>query len=122
MNIQDIMQITLSKSLQSLGFERHLTYAVFTYDKNGIMINNLNHEAWHGHAVFRHDYYFNSNNELKAINYVSPIIKNPTWLDVAILANTAIIATKDYNHNWFEGLEPIKFDKGISFFNILLGS
>lgn len=45
-------------------------------------------------------------------DYLSEPVTNPTWLDLAILADEAIVATGDYHHQFFEGVAPN--GKGIS--------
>lgn len=37
-------------------------------------------------------------------DYVSEPVTNPTWLELAILADAAIKRTGDYHHSFFEGV------------------
>jgi len=43
----------------------------------------------------------------EGLDYRSEIKTNPTWLDVAVLADAAIRCTGDYHHSFFEGIRPV---------------
>jgi hypothetical protein len=55
-------------------------------------------------------------------DYVSPVLDNPTWLQLCELANDAIARTKDYRHIFFEGVRKLRTLNGIQSYYFHLGS
>ena len=41
-------------------------------------------------------------------DYMSPLLRNPTWLDLCIMANEMIQTTGDYHHIYLEGITTTK--------------
>ena len=77
-------------------------YEAFPSDKGGLPINNLNSVAVKGKAVFESQKFIFSDGIFvdSKINYSSPVIENPTWLEVAKIANEVII-TADWKDRIF---------------------
>ena len=81
----------------SLSLEPCLVrYNAYKIDMNGVPINNLFEIAIHGTVqicTFRGD-------------YISDLLCNPTWLDIAKAANDMIIKTKSKNI-YLEGIQMV---------------
>ena len=83
------------KALEEILGKRTVFYSV---DKP------MDEVAVEGKAVFimRNDEFWG-----EGIDYRSEIKTNPTWLDVAVLADAAIRCTGDYHHSFLEGIYPV---------------
>ena len=55
-------------------------------------------------------------------DYVSDVLANPTWLEVAVCANAAIRRTRDRHHVFLEGLEYCGDEGGVPVYEIVMGS
>jgi len=44
------------------------------------------------------------NDEDECSDYESPVVENPTWLDIAAMFNKAIHQTGDFHHCFLEGV------------------
>jgi hypothetical protein len=55
-------------------------------------------------------------------SYLSPVVENPTWLQVAIIANDAICATESHHHVFLEGISLVKRVKDGAVYALLFGS
>jgi hypothetical protein len=57
-------------------------------------------------------------------DYRSVVVENPTWLDLAVLADEAIRATGDYHHSFFEGIRFYneKTVDGVNIYRFVMGS
>lgn len=56
-------------------------------------------------------------------NYVSPVVKNPTWWDVLYYANEMIKTTGDYNHVFLEDINHIETNEnGVKICELQMGS
>jgi hypothetical protein len=58
----------------------------------------------------------------KSKPYKSPVVENPTWLDLTVFANDAIATTKDTHHSFFEGVEKVKEEDGVTYYELVFGS
>ena len=57
-------------------------------------------------------------------DYESPVVENPTWLELAVFADEAIKSTQDFHHSFFEGIRP-KTDEtvnGVKIYQFIMGS
>ena len=56
-------------------------------------------------------------------DYRSEVVENPTWLDLAVLADAAIRTTGDYHHSFFEGIRYRKDEKyDVEVYHFIMGS
>jgi len=85
------------------GEECFVYYSVYNME-NGLPVNNLHEVAVEGKVIFtqNHDGFWGA-----GISYQSDVIENPTWLDVAVLANEMIKIVGDYHHIFLEGVSPV---------------
>ena len=86
-------------------------YSAYDNDvENDIPIDNLDEIPHKGTFVVVSDYEscwdYTGYGEL----YISEPVTDPTWLELAILANESIHVTGDYHHIFFESVEVV--DKG----------
>ena len=81
-----------------------ISYSAYETDDDGIPIDNLDETAVHGTVRFyqRHNPFWDVNGE--GADYLSSEVTNPTWLQVAKLANEMINITGDEHHVFLEGI------------------
>ena len=78
--------------------------AQYEADERSFPVNNLNQIPLVGEIQFhaRHDPFWGSGR-----SYQSAVVKSPTWLEIALLANDMIKATGDYHHQFLEGVKVV---------------
>lgn len=83
-----------------------VVYSAYKTDAEGLPINNLNDVAIQGTVVLIQGY-----DDFWGIgggkDYKSEPITNPTWLQLAVLANASILTTGDYHHVFLEGVHEV---------------
>lgn len=94
-------------------------YAAFDYDEEGYVLNDLGRTAIDGKVVVRakHDEFWG-----KGKDYESKPVANPTWLDLAVLADEQIKTTGDYSHIFFEDVIVKEEKDGIKYVQLFMGS
>ena len=101
-NMYDLLSEYLDKRLkEKIKGKVYVSYSNFGKDKKGIPINNIDNIAVNGTIKIykKHDPYCE-----KSTDYESEPIKNPTWLDIAKLANNMIKITGNKQHIFLEGI------------------
>ena len=97
-------------------------YSAYESDEDDNPIDNLDEVAIKGQAIIvleADDFYGGKS----SVEYRSPILRNPTWLDLALIANDAILAVNDHHHVFLEGvIKSKKRDKGIAIYHLSMGS
>lgn len=97
-------------------------YSAYKSDKDDEPIYNLDKVAVKGKAVFvrEGDEFWGGK---KALDYKSAVVENPTWLQLAVIADEAIRITRDEHHVFFEGIENTKKKMdGIKVYELIMGS
>lgn len=83
---------------------------------------NMNDIAFEGKGVLeeKYDEFWSD----KGRDYRSPVVENPTWLEVALLADEMIRTTGDYHHSFLEGIRFFeeKTVDGVSIYRFVMGS
>lgn len=82
----------------------YVIYSAYESDEDDDPIDNLDEVAVKGKCVFfapQETFYGGE----KSRSYVSPIMENPTWLQLCVLANAMIRRTRDGHHVFLEGVE-----------------
>ena len=105
-NIYDSLSQYSDKRLkEKIKGKVYVRYSNFGKDKKGIPINNIEDIAVNGTIKIyqKHDPFWG-----KGTDYESKPIKNPTWLDIAKLANDMIKITGDKQHIFLEGIRKYK--------------
>jgi hypothetical protein len=105
-------------------------YKTKTVNNEDIPINNLGKVAIKGKCVL-----FSDKDEFyggpKSKRYLSEWLENPTWLQIAVCANTMIRITRDEHHVFLEGVTKAdksvvsKFDdeyKSVPVYEFIMGS
>lgn len=82
-----------------------VAYSAYMEDERGLPVDNLDEVFAEG--IFRvcvpgDDFFGNGE------PYVSNLISNPTWMDLAVLANESIPVTGDTHHIFFENAEVVE--------------
>ena len=100
-----------NETIESMLGDREVFYSV---DKP------MNEVAIEGKAILVSDY---DNFWGEGGNYRSDVVENPTWLDLALLADTAIRTTGDTHHQFFENIREVGEDTdGVSVYRFIMGS
>jgi len=104
---------------QNIENECLVRYSAYELDKNELPVNNLSQVAIEGKVIViqKHDPFWGKGGDFK-----SKIYTNPTWLDLAIIANEMIIVTGDHHHKYLEDFEVIKIENEIKFVELFMGS
>ena len=106
----------------------YLRYANYdTVEKEGVerIIDNLDEIAVKGYVRFeseRNDFFGGP----KSKDYRSKILKNPTWLEVAVYCEKKIRKTRDYHHCFLEAIKFLRTEKikgkEVQIFDFSMGS
>lgn len=126
-------------------------YGVNKYDDDGMLIDNLDEIAIKGKVYFfqKYENVWQEQGEEppgkepigiaisktdpqaeieihmyigKGKDYISQLVENPTWLEVAQLADDMIQITGDYHHVYLEGIEVIEEKDGVKKAIFCMGS
>ena len=115
------MEKRVDEAVKKNGQKPYVIYSAYKHDEDGIPIDNLDEIAVEGNCVFIEsgDTFFGDGSR-----YESDVFYNPTWLDIAVLANEMIIATGDKHHVFFEGINHTGREQGagINKINFIMGS
>lgn len=94
-------------------YRNYLSYSAY-YNEDGEYCDNLDQVAVEGKVQFIEE--CAGHNEMGFAfgnipydtrkRYVSPVMENPTWLEVALLANDMINCTGDNHHIYLEDIRP----------------
>jgi hypothetical protein len=82
--------------------ERRVKYAVYEWDENYLPIDNLDNIAEHGRVYFEENP--TEDPDFPKPVWRSKILENPTWLQLAILANEMMITCGYEEHVYLEGV------------------
>lgn len=96
----DPMHEKVRKAIEANGQECIVIYSAYS-SKDDIPVDNLDTIAMQGNCVFvdsGDDFFGNGE------SYESDVFYNPTWLDVAVIANEMILKTGDKHHCFLEGI------------------
>ena len=76
------------------------------YEGDMAAIDNLDDIAIKGRCQITKssDHFWSEGN---SEDFVSPMLNNPTWLEVSVLFDEAIHKTKDFHHQFLEGVRKI---------------
>lgn len=104
------------------GAKINLCYSCYKTDDRDVPIDNLDEVAIEGKAIITQLSNYKDDEE-DHDDYESPIVENPTWLDVCVLFNQAIPLTGDYHHSFLEGVYKTKEEKdGVPIYRFSTGS
>jgi hypothetical protein len=108
----------LARVASRLGDKPVVLYSAYR-TRDDLPIDNLDEIAIHGKVQFHaeHDPFWGHGN-----HYTSAIIDSPTWLDVAVLGNQMIKTTRDFHHQFLEGVRVVNECNGVKHAKFLMGS
>ena len=97
------------------GLQNFVIYSAYDDDENELPIDNLDEVVFEGTCIVvgEYDEFWDGRGvgligdpigERKGQAYCSKSIHNPTWLDIAVLANESIICTNDLHHVFLESV------------------
>jgi hypothetical protein len=123
MKISDIVDDAIAKAYQSKeGFARKLKlgnleskiiYSAWDCEGEAVPQNNLDEIPHRGTFVVIADYDSFWDSAGSGEMYISEPVTDPTWLELAILANEAMHVTGDFHHCFFESVDVIDDGKAL---------
>tara|TARA_B100000614_G_scaffold240497_1_gene240913 strand:+ start:372 stop:800 length:429 start_codon:yes stop_codon:yes gene_type:complete len=121
---EDVERDRLSVAIQArveevIGSDCIVKFAAFKTDSQGMPVDNLDKKAATGSVCFTqdHDPFWG-----KGTNYRSAALSNPTWMEVAVIANEMITVTGDKHHCYLEGVTRLRREAGIDILELDMGS
>ena len=108
---QDAMMARVAAAVRG---ECLVVYDAYRYDDENLPVDNLDEIAVHGRCKLI-DYF-------GEVCYVSDVVENPTWLQVAVLANDMIHAAGETDHVFLEGIDPRGWEDGVAVYEFSMGS
>jgi hypothetical protein len=117
--IMDSFDERIRKALK--GKKQYVIYSAYSYHQDMMPIDNLEDIAFHGkiQIVHKHDRNWDDEN---TGDWVSPILLNPTWLDLCVAANSMIKHCGDTHHIFLEKLELTHLKSGVQIAKFWMGS
>lgn len=94
-------------------------FSAYHEDKRGMPVNNLHEVVLQGRVIVfaMHDPFWG-----KGKHFRSEKLRNPTWLDLARVANQMIHVTGDHHHIYLEDYAVVHEQDGIRYIKLLMGS
>lgn len=114
---------TMNSAIEdAIGGRAIVFYSAYKTSKStGDPLNNLNQVAIRGKVILAAPYDDFWGEDGKA--YQSEVVEDPTWLEVAVLADAMIRTTKDTHHSFLEGVFPTKKKiDGVKVYEFSMGS
>jgi len=104
------------------GEKMYVSYSAYKTSKTtDNPLNNLKQVAVSGKVMViqEHDEFWGEGK-----TYQSKVLENPTWLDLAVVANEMIQVTGDYHHIFLEAVAPrkTKTPRGVKIYKFVMGS
>ena len=87
-----------------IGSVPSVYYSAYVTDSCGVPVNNLDDIAIKGNVKFVQEYEPFWDEEGNGKKYESKEMKDPTWIDVTVLADEMIRTTGDKYHMFLEGV------------------
>jgi len=103
MELDDAIQARVKAAL---GDDVRVIYEAYDYDDEDLPVDNLDQQAHKGRIRFV------AEDPNDGETFESETLENPTWLDVARVANQMLIALNDHHHVYLEGFDIVKRPKG----------
>jgi len=107
---------------EAIGGKALVYYSAYKTSKTtGLQLNNLSQQAISGKVILRQQFEDFWGGEGK--DYQSHVVTDPTWLDIAVLADVMIHTTNDRHHIFLEGVAPTN-EKigGVKVYEFVMGS
>jgi hypothetical protein len=107
------------------GDAMHVYYSAYDESKaTELPLNNLKKVAIRGKVIVIQEYDDFWDVTGNGESYNSEVLENPSYLELAVLANKMILVTGDQHHNFFEGVSATKRKNrnGVKIYRFAMGS
>lgn len=104
----DAINERVDEYVKSHGAESvHVHYSNYKMDERDVPVDNLDEIAVKGKVIFKasSDEFFGGD---ESSDYESPVLENPTWLELCRHFNDMMLTTGDFHHCFFEGVYSAK--------------
>jgi hypothetical protein len=98
-----------------------VNHSAFEMDADDLPIDNLDAVAFRGKirlVAYRDEFFGGASSR----DWESPVLEDPTWLDLCVQANAMILATNDRHHRFLEGIDVIGRDGEVTVAELSMGS
>lgn len=104
---------------EAVGSGCVVRFAAYRIDARGMPIDNLDEIAVPGLVQFvqEHDPFWG-----RGADYRSSTLSDPTWLEVAVIANEMIGVTGDRQHRFLEGVTRLRMENEVDVVELDMGS
>jgi hypothetical protein len=124
--VRDRMDKKIETAIKKSGQKKvFVIYSAYDEDESDNPIDNLNEIAVKGKVVLVGDADEFWGGET-SLDYCSPVLENPTWLEVCVHANRMIQTVRDEHHVFLEGLDKkrrkVKRTDGVTEYEFSMGS
>jgi len=117
----EAMCTKIREAIGQPGLKRVVEYSCYKSSAIRLPIDNLDEVAFKGKIMFR-DKPVEPWSEEGAEDYVSRVLTDPTWLEMAVIANEMIHTIKNFRHVFFEGFEIVGEENGVKVADFMMGS
>ena len=122
--VRNEMDRKIAEAITAAGHKKYrVVYEAFETDEHDCPIDNLDQVAVQGPCRFVAPINFNWGGH-KSKAYRSPVLHDPTWLQVCVCANAMIKRTRDTHHVFLESIERLSTtdDDGVPHYRFWMGS
>jgi hypothetical protein len=116
-NFKQSNQVFKERLAKEIEGPVHVYYSAYQVLEDETCVDNLDQVAVTGRCQFVDD-----DLEESETTYTSRVVENPTWLQVAILANEMIRVREVVDHIFLEGVHEANMANGIKTMNFIMGS
>ena len=104
----------------SIGPKCAVYFSAYTLDSDQVPVDNLDEVPITGKLLVRGSRRVRGSQRSR--DYESSILENPSWLDLCGIANDQIIATRDREHRYLEGIEVVENNGDVQLTAFRLGA
>jgi hypothetical protein len=98
-----------------------VVFSAYKFDADKVPIDNLDDAPISGRVLIKANRDRTRGGHLSG-DYESPIMESPTWLDLCVIANDQITATRDRNRRYLEHVEVVEKTSEIQIAAFRLGA
>jgi hypothetical protein len=103
----------------SIGPKCVVYFSAYTLDEDQVPVDNLDEVPVTGKLLVRGS---RLRGGQRGTEYESCVLENPSWLDLCGIANDQIIATRDREHRYLEGIEVVENNGDVQLTAFRLGA
>jgi hypothetical protein len=104
---------------RSIGPKCVVYFSAYTLDADQVPVDNLDEVPVTGKLLVRGS---RLRGGQRGKDYESCVLENPSWLDLCGIANDQIIATRDREHRYLEGIEVVENNGDVQLTAFRLGA